>query len=79
MPDPNDAKPDPTKVPIPFPAQVQPVRLRVRSFYVREVPFDDPQAPAWPWACEDCGVAEIAHDPTEFGWQLASHMKTCKG
>jgi len=64
---------------LPFPAQEPPLRLRMRSFYVREAPPNDPDAPSWTWACEDCGENGTSHDPSDFGWQLAGHMKICKG
>ena len=66
-------------MPEPIPLPVPPLRVRVRAFYIRPVPEDDPSAPSWPWACEDCGANGCAQDPADLSWQLASHMDACKG
>ncbi len=67
-------------LPEPIPLPVKPVlRIRVRSFYIRPAPPDDPTAPSWTWACEDCGENGTSGDPADLGWQLAGHMQVCAG
>jgi hypothetical protein len=65
--------------PIPFPAQLPPARLRIRSFYIREAPPGDHESAPWTWACEDCGTSDTAESHAALGAHIAVHMKMCAG